>query len=137
MGAHDETVARWIEWWNTGDAAIADEIYDPGYVRHAADTPGAGAEPIKALVAMFREAFPDLHYVVDDAISEGDRVAVRWTATATHLGDLMGIPPTGRQGSLTGCDILRVRAGRIVESWPFYDRLAMLEQLQGDAPPRV
>lgn len=133
MGAHDEVVARWIEWWNTGDAAIADAIYDPAYVRHAKDTPGTGTEPIKALVAMFREAFPDLHYVVGDAISEGDRVAVRWTATATHLGDLMGIPPTGRRGTLDGCDILRIRGGRIVESWPFYDRLALLEQLEAEA----
>ncbi len=133
MSGHDELVARWIEWWNTGDAAIADAIYDPGYVRHAKDTPGVGTEPIKALVTMFREAFPDLRYVVEDAISEGDRVAVRWTATATHLGDLMGIPPTGRRGTLDGCDILRVSGGRIVESWPFYDRLALLEQLEAEA----
>jgi len=130
-GAHDALVARWIEWWNTGDTAIADEIYDPGYVRHAADTPGTGAGPIKGLVAMFRGAFPDMHYVVDDTITEGDRVVVRWTATGTHLGDLMGMAPTGRHGALVGCDILRVQDGRIVESWPFYDRLAMLEQIQG------
>jgi len=130
-GPHDELVARWTEWWNTGNTGIADEIYDPDYVRHADDTPGKGREPIKGLVAMFRDAFPDLHYVIEDTISEGDRVTIRWTCTGTHKGELMGIPPTGRSGSMVGCDILKITGGRIVESWPFYDRLAMLEQIQG------
>lgn len=129
-GPHDELVARWMEWWNTGDTALADAIYDEAYVRHASDTPGTGPGPIKELVAMFRRAFPDLHYIVEDTITEGDRVAVRWTCTGTHLGDLMGMLPTGRSGILVGCDILRVEGDRIVESWPFYDRLAMLEQMQ-------
>ena len=34
------------------------------------------------------EALPDLHIVIDDAIGEGDKVAVRWTARATHVGGL-------------------------------------------------
>ena len=130
---HRELVERWIEWWNTGDTAIADSIYAPGYVRHAADTPGRGPGPIKELVLMFRAAFADLHYVVEDVVEDGDRVAVRWRATATHTGELYGIPPTGKSGALDGCDILRIADGRIVESWPFYDRLTMLELLRSDS----
>ncbi len=133
MGAHDDLVARWIQWWNTGDTAIADDIYSPDYLRHADDTPGRGPEPIKRLVAMFRAAFGDLHYEVQDVISEGDRVVVRWHATATHTGEFLGIPPTGKSGGLDGCDILRVEGGRIAESWPFYDRLAMLEVMKAES----
>ncbi len=129
-GPHDELVAHWVDWWNTGDVAIADAIYDPEYRRHAPDTPGHGPEPIKNLVAMFRTAFPDMHYVVEDTITEGDRVVVRWTCTATNKGDFMGMPPTGRSGTLPGCDILRIAGGRIVESWPFYDRLTIFEQIK-------
>ena len=39
---------------------------------------------------MFHAAFPDLKFTVDQVLSSGDRVATHWTATATHLGDLMG-----------------------------------------------
>ena len=128
--AHDGLVARWIEWWNTGDTSIADQIYAEDYVRHADDTPGLGSGPIKQLVAIFRAGFPDLKFTIEDTIAEGDRVVVRWTAAGTHTGEFIGMPPTGRSGSLPGCDILRIEAGRIVESWPFYDRLTMLEQMK-------
>jgi steroid delta-isomerase-like uncharacterized protein len=126
----DALVERFIEWWNNGDTAIADEIYADDYVRHADDTPGAGREPVKGLVAAFRRAFPDLRLEVQDVISERDRVVVRWQGTGTHTGEFLGIAPTGRAGSLPGCDILRVENGRIAESWPFYDRLTMLEQMK-------
>ena len=99
-------------------------------MRHSADTPGQGPRPIKQLVAMFRSGFPDLEFTVEDTISEGDRVVVRWAATGTHKGDFLGLPPTGRSGTLPGCDILRVSSEQIVESWPFYDRLTMLEQMK-------
>ena len=126
----DPLVERFIEWWNTGDTAIADEIYADDYVRHADDTPGAGREPVKGLVAAFRRGFPNLRLEVQDVISERDRVVVRWQGTGTHAGDFLGMPPTGRSGSLPGCDILRLEDGRIAESWPFYDRLTMLEQMK-------
>jgi predicted ester cyclase len=46
--------------------------------------------------------FPDIHVHLDDLIAEGDRVAVRWTATMTHLGDGLGHAPTGKKLSLSG-----------------------------------
>jgi len=131
MAFRTGVVARWLDWWESGDVAIADEIYADGYERHATDSPASGLDALKALVAAYLRAFPDLHFDVEDAVTDGDRIAVRWTATGTDRGGLMGMPPTDRRISLAGCDILRVQGEQITESWSFYDRLALLDQVKG------
>jgi steroid delta-isomerase-like uncharacterized protein len=126
----DVVVKRWLDWWNTGDVAIADELYAPEYHRHGSD--GASDAPAtRALVGMYRSAFPDLHFAVEDTITEGDRVAVRWWGTGTHRGALRGLEATGRSIAMPGCDILRIQGDRLVESWALYDRMELMSQLQG------
>ena len=63
---------------------------------------------------MFYEAFPDLRVTVEDMLAEGDKVATRWTIRGTHQGELMGIPPTGKQVEASGITIHRVSGGK---SW--------------------
>jgi steroid delta-isomerase-like uncharacterized protein len=125
-----EVVSLWLHWWNTGDTAIADRIYAPDYRRNATDMSESGPGPVKRLVAMYRAAFPDLHFEVDGMVSEGDTAAVRWVAAGTHEAPLLGLPATNRHVSLIGCDVLRLRGDLIAESWSYYDRLALMEQLQ-------
>jgi steroid delta-isomerase-like uncharacterized protein len=124
-------VDRWLEWWHTGDVSIAEELYAAGYQRHSTDSGTAGVDVLVQLVGMYRRGFPDLRFTVEDTLAREDRVAVRWTATGTHLGEALGLPPTGRTIELGGCDILRVDGDRITESWSFYDRAALLTQLTG------
>ena len=123
-------VERWLEWWHTGDEAIADALYAEGYQRHSTDSGTAGVGVLKGLVAMYLRAFPDLRFTVEDTLVRDDRVAVRWTATGTHRGEAMGLPATGRAIELGGCDILRIQGDRISESWSFYDRAALIAQLR-------
>ena len=62
-------------------------------------------------------------------IAEGDRVVARYSARGTHLGELMGIAPTGREITLTGIAIRRFSEGRIAETREEYDALGLLHQL--------
>jgi predicted ester cyclase len=78
---------------------------------------------------MFRAAFPDLAYVAEEGLAEGDLVATRFSATGTHRGTFLGVAPTGRRVAYSGIDINRVQGGRIVESWVHYDALGLLQQL--------
>jgi hypothetical protein len=57
------------------------------------------AEPAfaKRYVTMLRTAFPDIHFTVEDQITDGDRVMTRWTAGGTQTGALQGLPPTGNK----------------------------------------
>jgi predicted ester cyclase len=81
-------------------------------------------------VAMYRTAFPDYACTVDDQIAEGDKVVTRWTVRGTQQGELMGIPPTGKQVTLPGVVIDRIAAnGQLVETWLQADVLGMLQQL--------
>jgi len=76
---------------------------------------------------MYLAAFPDLHFTFEDLIAEGDKVVVRWTSRGTQQGELMGIPPTGKQFSATGIEIYRLEGGKIVEHWLESDNLGMLQ----------
>lgn len=119
------------EIYNEGNLDAADEIYAADCVLHDASMPEdlRGPEGIKRYAAMYREAFPDLHVTIEDEISEGDRMAMRWTARGTHRGDLMGIPPTGNPMNVSGITIGRMAGGRLVEEWFQSDDLGMMRQL--------
>ena len=129
-------VARRVfdDLFSKGNFDAADEIYAADHTSHDAQAPGVnGAAAMKHYIGMYRAAFPDLHLTVDDAIAEGDRVVIRWTARGTHQGELMGVPPTGKQTVVTGINIFRVKDGRIQEEWVNWDTLGLLQQL-GIAP---
>ncbi|MFC1795246.1 ester cyclase, partial [Planctomycetota bacterium] len=74
-------------------------------------------------------AFPDFRVTTHNIIAEGDKVAIRWTVNGTHLGELMGVPPTERPVEFTGSTIYRFVDGKIVENWWAYDALGMMQQI--------
>jgi steroid delta-isomerase-like uncharacterized protein len=82
-----------------------------------------------------RNAFPDLMIKIDELVEEGDLVAFRWHCTATHRGDGLGFPATGRPVSFNGMGFIRVERGKLVEGWNNFDQLGMLQQLGVVNPP--
>ena len=122
------------EVWNQGNLAIADELNAINFVDESLQPPVRSLEDLKHFVTMYRTAFPDAHFTIEDIIAEGDKVAVRFTATGTHQGDLMGIAPTGKHVTATGISIIRYENGKAMEGWANFDDLGMLQQL-GVIPP--
>jgi steroid delta-isomerase-like uncharacterized protein len=125
------------EVWNKGNYAILNELVASDVVIHSS-TPGEeihGPEGIKQFYSALREAFPDIHFTIEDQIAQGDRVVTRWSARATHKGEFQGIPPTDKQVNLSGIDIDRLVNGKVVECWPIVDELNLLQQL-GVLPAR-
>jgi predicted ester cyclase len=82
---------------------------------------------------MYRSAFPDLNLKVDDLVSAGDKVLIRWTGRGTHRGPFMGQQPTGRQTTTQGMTVATLRNGKIIEDWTQWDALGLLQAL-GMAP---
>lgn len=117
--------------WNGRNVDVIDEVVASDFIIHATspDKEIHGREGVRQQFAGLRAAFPDLHFTIEDHIAEGDRVVTRWTAQGTHHGEFQGIPPTGRQVKLTGIDIDRVAAGKVVECWMNMDELGLLQQL--------
>ncbi len=89
---------------------------------------------LKQFVTVVTAVFPDWHPTIEDMIAEGDKVVVRFTGSGTHKGEFMGIPPTGKQVTITAIAIQRIAGGKIVENWLQADMLGMMQQL-GVVPP--
>jgi steroid delta-isomerase-like uncharacterized protein len=134
----NKTIARraFEEVWNQGNPDAFDALYIPNQVSHGLgiDVP-VGIEGLRRFVSIYRTAYPDTHFTVEDQIAEGDKVATRWTAIGTHYGDLMGIAPTGKRVTVTGMTINRIMNGKIVETWNNFDALGQLQQLGVIPPP--
>lgn len=114
-----------------GDLGVADEIYSPTAIGHHSDQPDRTGYPDveKQEIIRAREAFPDAVVTVEYQIAEGDMVLTRWRFEGTNTGPLHGLPPTGREVSVTGFHVYRIVDGRIVEIWAQGDTLAFGRQL--------
>jgi predicted ester cyclase len=127
-------VRRWFEEvWNKQREAAISEMFVYEGVAHGLPDPDSvirGPEEFKKFHQGMVQTFPDIHVDLDDLIAEGDRVAVRWTATMTHLGDGLGYAPTKRKVTLGGSSFLLCRDGKIVEGWNHADFTRMFAQLQ-------
>lgn len=119
-----------------GKFELADQVYAPTAVIHDPGAPGlpTGPQAIKELAKLYRDAFPDCKYVINDIIVENDLACVRWTATGTHKGNLMGIPPTGKFGTVTGLSLIRFEKDQVMEVWAQWDVIGMLKQLGVELP---
>ena len=84
---------------------------------------------VLGLFRMLRGRLPDLHAEIHDQLVDGDKVVTRKTFHGTHSGELMGIPPTGREVAFDVIDIVRVRDGMMVEHWNVVDTMALMTQL--------
>ena len=124
-------VRRFVDEVQSGDNIdLIDEICSPEFVNHSAP-PGlpADREGIKVVTNMFRGAFPDSYFAVEDMIAEGDKVATRKTFHGTQRGEFMGISPTGQRVSVELIDIVRIVGEKVVEHWSMGDNLGMMQQL--------
>jgi predicted ester cyclase len=94
-----------------------------------------GPGGIKRYVTAYRAAFPDIRLTVEDQLAEDDKVATRWTARGTHLGEFLGLAPTGDEVTVSGIEFDRITAGRIDEAWvgyhPFAAQVPELELVGG------
>ena len=119
------------EVFGAGNYDLANELIGAEAVGHdpALPEPVRGPAGLIESARAYRDAFPDLRLTVEQAVTEGDYVALRWTARGTHRGELFGIPATGKEATVTGISFDRWADGKIVESWTNWDTLGLLQQL--------
>lgn len=106
------------------------ELYHPDAELHflPAGLP-PGREGAQLFYQAFLQAFPDARIVINDLMSEGEKLACRFTVEGTHRGEFMGVPGTGKRVSIAGITILRFEAGQCVERWSEANFLGLLQQL--------
>jgi NTE family protein len=132
-----EVMRSFVDIINSGGTEAFSQIFAENVKNHnrfAGQAEGlAGLRQASALIA---EAFPDWHEVFEDIITDGDKVVVRATVRATHLGPFMGLPPTGKKVSTSANTIFRLEDGKVVEVWLNDDNIlaGFLLQILGTHP---
>lgn len=115
-----EIAKRALEVACSGELGVIDEVYSPSFVDHVNSMEYRGTDGARQSVALYLKLFPDLQFIVDEQVTEGDRVASRWRLQGTHRG---------RAVELWGIVISRLEDGKIVEDWAASDSLTLIRQL--------
>ncbi len=106
------------------------ELYALDYMYHG---PGGqelrGRDGIRGLWEIWLVGFPDLHTTVEDMVSAGDKVVLRWRIEGTHTGEFMGVAPSNVEITIGITEIFRVANGQLVEAWDQYDGLGLMQQI--------
>lgn len=105
---------------NGGDFAALDRFVAPG-------SDGFDRQGIEESEARRRSVVPNLAYVVEEMIAEGDTVVVRLRQTGTHTGSIEKVPATGEVVDIPAVAIYQVEDGRLRERWFLDDKLKLIE----------
>ena len=111
------------------DQAIAELIHED--VFDHSSPPGAtqGLADVQRTVHWLNGVFGDLRWEIHNMVAEDDTVVVHCTLHGRHTGDLMGIPPTGREVAQPYIQILRYENGKAKERWAVRDDMTLMRQL--------
>lgn len=113
---------RWFdEVWNQKRTDTINEMMNEDTLHHGLTGPGgppiSGLDNFRRFHHDFRTAFPDLEVVVHDVVTEGDRMACRYTVTGTQRGPLGDMPPSRVKVEFTGGGMCRLENGKFAEVW--------------------
>ena len=132
METPEDTLTRLYEdVWNGANPDTADELVHEEYLIHDRDLAAEmqGPELYRALASGTRDVFPDMTITIEDMLTAGEKIALRWTMTGTHQGTMFGVESTGRQVELTAIEINRFEDGKLIETWTQSDQLGLMHQL--------
>lgn len=127
-----ELYQRFLVAFNTGDYVTIAGLLTPGFTDHH---PGFGAGSADEYLGQLRGARESLRLSgeVEDILVSGDHITTRIRLRGTHVGAVMGVPPTGRHVEWSTIEIWRASDGRFAERWAQDDLLGLREQLTHDA----
>lgn len=116
--------------FNRGDLTVVEECFVDDYVRHGHGIASVGslAEHIEDLKAR-HEAFANARFEIEQMVSDGRYVAVRYTFHGEHRGPFMGIEPTGRAVSRPSAAFFEIENGKVVEGHIVSDGGGLIDQL--------
>ena len=128
--ANKAIVRRFVdEIFVQGRKETVDELLAEDFVAHTWPSTGNPRADLKGAIDRTSAGLADPVFEIEDVIAEGDRVAIRLTAAATQVGEMMGMPPSGKRYEIGEIHVFRLRDGKVVEHWHQFDQMAMMRQL--------
>ena len=132
----DPTAFAWrvlTSCWQ-GDRELFDTTHAPYSVLHRSPLRHySGRGDVYGYYENLRRIMGDPHFSVDHVSSQpfaenGIDIAVRWTATGEHRGEVLGVQPTGKPMFIMGVTHWRCINDRISAEMTIFDDLAVLSQ---------
>ncbi|MFC5521078.1 ester cyclase [Polaromonas jejuensis] len=129
--ANKVTMHRFVEFINTANEKLAEELISIDAIFHVPGQPEPMRGPVGYLtiIGMMRAGFPDIQWVLDELVVEGEKVAARFTMRGTHQGTFFGVPPSGRKIVVQAMNFYRLSDGKFVEEHGQPDMLGLLQQI--------
>jgi steroid delta-isomerase-like uncharacterized protein len=132
----DETrslVRRFYEvlWNSWDDDAVQDVLADTFRFRGSLGAETSGCAGWREYRDMVRSASPNFHNEVVELVCENGLAAARLACTGHHLGNLLGIPPTGRPFHYSAAAFFECADDHITNGWVLGDVEELRSQLSG------
>lgn len=120
-----------------GDTQNVDKYFATNWVNHDPSLPLLnGLEGAKQVISLWQKSFSNLKIAIDDSVTQGELVAMRFAISGTHIGTFMGIAPTGKRINVTATGIFKVVGGKSTDNWVNFDALGLLQQLGATSIPK-
>lgn len=124
------------EVWSRGDVSRLERYLADSYlIEHDPGDPWEGQrlsrEDFRGRVLTSRAAAPDQRFTLVQMVEEAGTIAAAWTWAGTHLGDLPGLPASGKAITMSGLTLYRFQGALICGHWQIADRLSVFRQLSG------
>ena len=125
----------WDGKFNQRRPEILDELQTPDVQYHSGSMQLNGIDEYKQAYNMYLSALHDTHVTIEELIAEGDKVMSRVSVKCAHKGELDGLPPTGKELTVSLFTVFRLIGGKIAEEWELLDELGMMHQLGMELRP--
>src|SRR5512137_2280149 len=134
---NESVVLNMLQAIQKGEAGAVEKYFASNWVNHDPSlSPLKGLDGARQLIALW-SGFSNMSLTIEDTLSQGDRVAVRFRLSGTHSGPVLGIAPTGKKINITGTGIFKVVNGKATDNWVNFDSLGLLQQLGADQLPVI
>lgn len=124
-----EVVRHFFEIYNNQNYETAYKYLAPNYIDYGLPQVRSVEDAIEILKGTHK-AFPDIKVVIDDLIEENNKVVFRGHFTATHLGEFVGIAPSGVKVEFEALEIFKIENEKITESWGYWPLSDIVSQIQ-------
>ena len=133
MGRAEEVLRMWfLEIWNKGRIDLYPQLATDDLALHTVGMHSERLVGLKGFLTLYeplRGAFPDITFNVEEIVEAGNSAAIRWTCIGTHKGDHLGVKATHKTVRISGMAFVRMRGGKVAESWDEWDRQGFIAQI--------
>lgn len=130
---HDDVVRFFAvqqqEWKARDAAALARGHAETGTIVSPIFRTVQGSVDILESYQSLFATFPDWDYTAEQLVVDGHSAAEEFVVHATHTGDFMGLPASGRRFEIQGVRVFEMKDGLIAYERRYYDFTGLLVQL--------